>query len=184
MSTCDSRRAPAAPLASHASIWILRSPAPTTSQAGLVMKPASGLYSRAPYTAKRVSLFKGRSDWRRTLLAANKWLSFLAARLAACTSSWGDTICLWQPKRLTWRLTAKRGHGPYVPVSALLRRWRDALVDGSEQRRGVPWRASTSPRSTRFRQEAEGLDIHPGHSRMREAAQPLGCARPLPNYVS
>lgn len=94
----------------------------------------------------------------RALLAAKKRLSFLGSDTGGMYVVLEGRDGAGRPKRLTWRLVAKRGHGPYVPAlasAALARR----LASGTEQRRGaMPCFGLVALDD--FAREVQGLDIH------------------------
>jgi hypothetical protein len=92
------------------------------------------------------------------LLAAKKRLPFLGSDTGGMVVIMEGRNAAGYPKRLTWRLTAKRGHGPYVPAlasAALARR----LANGSEQRRGAMACFGLVTLDD-FAREAQGFDIH------------------------
>jgi hypothetical protein len=91
------------------------------------------------------------------LLAAKKWLSFLGSDKGGMYVVMEGLDHERRPKRLTWRLNAKSGHGPYVPALASVALAR-RLAIGSEQRRGA-MACFGLVTLDEFKQECAGLDI-------------------------
>lgn len=91
------------------------------------------------------------------LLAAKKWLSFLGSDKGGMYVVMDGLDHEQRPKRLTWRLTARRGEGPYVPALASVALAR-RLAAGSETRRGA-MACFGLVTLDEFKQECAGLDI-------------------------
>lgn len=93
--------------------------------------------------------------WR--LLAAKKWLSFLGSDRGGMYVVMEGLDRAQQPKRLTWRLTARSGDGPYAPALASVALAR-RLVNGTEKRRGA-MACFGLVTLEEFEKECAGLDI-------------------------
>ena len=91
------------------------------------------------------------------LLAAKKWLSFLGSNKGGMYVVMEGLDSAQQPKRLTWRLTARSGDGPYVPALASVALAR-RLASGTETRRGA-MACFGLVTLDEFKQERDGLDI-------------------------
>ena len=91
------------------------------------------------------------------LLAAKKWLSFLGSDKGGMYVAMEGLDHEQRPKRLTWRLTARSGEGPYVPALASVALAR-RLANGTETRRGA-MACFGLVTLDEFKQACAGLDI-------------------------
>ncbi len=51
------------------------------------------------------------------LLAAKRWLSFLGTDVGCMFVEFTGTDARGEPQAITWHLTARQGHGPYIPTT-------------------------------------------------------------------
>lgn len=105
----------------------------------------------------RLGLLQKPERFASRLLAAKKRLSFLGSNKGGMYVVMEGLDHAEQPKRLTWRLTARSGDGPYVPALASVALAR-RLANGAEARRGA-MACFGLVTLDEFKQECAGLDI-------------------------